>query len=600
MEPSKTLTAAIPPQTLMGPGMATLSSVLREHMSGQKFDDPQLRAKLAKEADEYLEFKHLHYSSPRREAMQSQCESEKGNPFCRLILDSDLESPHHHVSRHHEHFSRAVIRKIMKNLASADPDIEDLSSYPESAILQALKKMSKNRSVQPAMDEALDEEDCPSTGLLTALGLRAERDFPDPKSKELAVRLFSRSIECGDDLSAMRAGYRLGMIFSWEQNWSEANRILKAVSESPEAADFRQRAIYWRYYALKQMKDDDQAAEMESRLLREYPLSLHALFTGDNPSQAESRILNALDPVVSFRSSTVPDANTALIMAELMQERGEAQASIDILDRFSDELKQAENPVQLYATTILMRSGEVLRKFKWIASLFHDNPSLISPPTLAMLYPLRRFELIRTYEATVDPYLLISLIRQESAFNENARSGVGALGLMQVMPSTARRLDHHVSRRQLLDPGTNVRLGVKVFSTLLHLYDGDVELALAAYNAGKDRVDEWTARYPTDNRLLFLDLMPFQETREYVASIARNYYWYLRLYDEPAFRSRVIAPRALASESKTASPVPSSSASPEAGAVSSSSSGSNSGSHSGFGFAVFTQFHHAGSPVKGS
>ena len=75
-----------------------------------------------------------------------------------------------------------------------------------------------------------------------------------------------------------------------------------------------------------------------------------------------------------------------------------------------------------------------------------------------------------------------------------------------------------------------MRIGTQFFSKMLERFDGNVEFALAAYNAGPERVDEWRKRYPVSDRLLFLDLIPFKETREYVASIARNYYWYTRLY----------------------------------------------------------------------
>jgi soluble lytic murein transglycosylase len=108
---------------------------------------------------------------------------------------------------------------------------------------------------------------------------------------------------------------------------------------------------------------------------------------------------------------------------------------------------------------------------------------------------------------------------------------MGARGLMQLMPRTARRMER-VSKNALYDPKVNIRLGVRFFSHLSHRYGGDAELALAAYNAGPGNVDTWQARYPVDNRLLFVDLIPFRETREYVASIARNYFWYKKLYEE--------------------------------------------------------------------
>jgi soluble lytic murein transglycosylase len=77
----------------------------------------------------------------------------------------------------------------------------------------------------------------------------------------------------------------------------------------------------------------------------------------------------------------------------------------------------------------------------------------------------------------------------------------------------------------------NIRLGTKYIGNLVNRYDRDAELALAAYNAGAERVDDWTKRYPTTDRMLFLDLIPYKETRDYVVLIGRNFYWYHTLYD---------------------------------------------------------------------
>jgi soluble lytic murein transglycosylase len=101
---------------------------------------------------------------------------------------------------------------------------------------------------------------------------------------------------------------------------------------------------------------------------------------------------------------------------------------------------------------------------------------------------------------------------------------------MQVMPATARMIAS-VRTTALSDPQTNIKVGTKYFTKRLAQYNGDVELTLAAYNAGFARVDQWLKRYPTDNKLLFLDFIPFKETREYVSTILRNYYWYVKLYD---------------------------------------------------------------------
>jgi soluble lytic murein transglycosylase len=76
----------------------------------------------------------------------------------------------------------------------------------------------------------------------------------------------------------------------------------------------------------------------------------------------------------------------------------------------------------------------------------------------------------------------------------------------------------------------------------LKVHQGETELALAAYNAGPERVKQWLKRYPIKNRLLFLDFLPIRETREYVSSITRNYYWYLKIYGENGEVNKVRGP----------------------------------------------------------
>ncbi|MGH7616267.1 MAG: lytic transglycosylase domain-containing protein [Gemmatimonadaceae bacterium] len=88
----------------------------------------------------------------------------------------------------------------------------------------------------------------------------------------------------------------------------------------------------------------------------------------------------------------------------------------------------------------------------------------------------------------IDPELAFRLVRLESDFNEHAVSKVGAIGLAQVMPSTARLLDKAVTREALFNPKTNLRVGLHYLRSLLNQYKGNVHLALLAYNRGEDAV----------------------------------------------------------------------------------------------------------------
>jgi soluble lytic murein transglycosylase len=133
----------------------------------------------------------------------------------------------------------------------------------------------------------------------------------------------------------------------------------------------------------------------------------------------------------------------------------------------------------------------------------------------------------------VDPLLIAGLVHQESAFDPEAHSVKDAVGLMQLLPGTARRLarDQKIrySRLRLTDPDYNVRLGTAYFAALVKQF-GSTEAALAAYNAGEDRVESWTTGQTYRDTAEFVDSIPFTETRQYVQIIARNSEIYHRLY----------------------------------------------------------------------
>jgi soluble lytic murein transglycosylase len=135
----------------------------------------------------------------------------------------------------------------------------------------------------------------------------------------------------------------------------------------------------------------------------------------------------------------------------------------------------------------------------------------------------------------VDPMIVAGLIRQESTFLPDAVSRAGAVGLMQVLPRTGRTLARRAkvpyARSKLFDPDYNLRLGTSHLADLVNGY-GNVEKALAAYNAGEHRVRAWTAQGEYREPAEFVESIPFTETREYVQIVMRNAEIYRRLYGE--------------------------------------------------------------------
>jgi soluble lytic murein transglycosylase len=124
----------------------------------------------------------------------------------------------------------------------------------------------------------------------------------------------------------------------------------------------------------------------------------------------------------------------------------------------------------------------------------------------------------------LEPALVFGLMRQESMLDKNAESPVGARGLMQIMPDTGRQIARKLnepwqSASSLFDPDTNIKYGTFYYKQLLDRFNGNFALAAAAYNAGPQRVDKWLPSgkfMPAD---VWIETIPFKETRKYVTSV---------------------------------------------------------------------------------
>ena len=167
-----------------------------------------------------------------------------------------------------------------------------------------------------------------------------------------------------------------------------------------------------------------------------------------------------------------------------------------------------------------------------------DVPSLPQPYWTA-LFPKAYWPDLKRFASSnaLDPYLVASLIRQESEFNPNAVSRANALGLMQLLPKVGKTVAKqvklkHFSAPQLFTPAINLQLGTRYFRSMVDKF-GAFEYALAAYNAGGDRVQDWLGQAKYRDPQEFVESIPFTETREYVQAILRNANVYRQLYGTP-------------------------------------------------------------------
>jgi soluble lytic murein transglycosylase-like protein len=153
---------------------------------------------------------------------------------------------------------------------------------------------------------------------------------------------------------------------------------------------------------------------------------------------------------------------------------------------------------------------------------------------LTGLFPIPPYSPLGGY--TIDPSLVLAFVRIETRFQANAVSPVGAAGLMQLMPGTAKLLGGSTDDDLLFDPSYNMSLGQRYIAQLLGRYNGSIVQLAAAYNAGPGKVTAWTAARmgKEDDSLMFIESMKAPETRSYVKRLLTYYWMYHRRNDRPA------------------------------------------------------------------
>ena len=119
----------------------------------------------------------------------------------------------------------------------------------------------------------------------------------------------------------------------------------------------------------------------------------------------------------------------------------------------------------------------------------------------------------------INPAWAFAITRRESSFMSDANSSAGAKGLMQVLPATAKQVDRRMTSKKLLNADDNIKIGTKYLKRLLDRHQGNPILATAAYNAGPHRVKQWLQNTPSLPADMWIETIPFKETRDYVKSV---------------------------------------------------------------------------------
>lgn len=281
----------------------------------------------------------------------------------------------------------------------------------------------------------------------------------------------------------------------------------------------RRRASYWTARCLGALGRDVAARSHYASLVTTAVPDLYARWAGARlgvpvsaaPLVEESR--PASPHLLQADAPSLPSRELLAVgLASLAEDAADAEGSADPYFLASSAAERYE-----------FRRATALLKSRWPELGTPDEGGL--PLAVRRAYYPFRQEAIIVREAAANalsPALVYGVIRQESLFQTAARSGVGATGLMQVMPGTGRyllRQEKRPGRPDLQDPGVNVRLGARYLAMMLREFDGDPIAALAGYNAGPGRPRRWRRQAPGLAEDELLEAMPLQETRDYVKRV---------------------------------------------------------------------------------
>jgi soluble lytic murein transglycosylase len=321
-----------------------------------------------------------------------------------------------------------------------------------------------------------------------------------------------------------------------QKNWAEVWASVSVMSPS------QQRESAWRYWkarALKEMGNPAEANVLWAELSREY--SFYGQLAGEELgavlSMDEGHYLPSEVEIQRVQSLPAVQRAMALYRMDLRVEAAKEWAwTMRTLDDKS-----------------LLAAAEVARRNEMYDRAINaaDRTVQIHDFKLRYLAPYREELAAHIRDNRLDEAWVYGLMRQESRFVTQAKSDVGAAGLMQVMPATARWIAKKLGLKSykagLIDQlDTNLKLGTYYMKNILTSLDNNLVLASAAYNAGPSRAKLWRGEVPLEGAI-YAETIPFDETRDYVKKVLSNTSYYAKLFEQPSSslkqRLGVIAPR---------------------------------------------------------
>ena len=295
-----------------------------------------------------------------------------------------------------------------------------------------------------------------------------------------------------------------------DNNWVTALAWLDNLDEKERNTE---RWLYWRARTLEEMNRNDEARYLYQMISsdRNYYSFLAAERIGNNYKLTHRPLKNTESDLLKLQQ--IPAIARAQELFQLKR-KGTARAE------WNYAIKKLDYEQLLIAAQVANQWGWKNRSITTLAKAKYWDE-------VVLRFPLTHRAHVEdlSNKKGVNPAWAFAVIRQESAFVTDARSSSGALGLMQLMPRTARYVAQKIGikrprQHDLINSDINIKLGVSYLKKLQHDFDGNTVLATAAYNAGPTRVNSWLPKENNNiNTDLWIEMIPYDETRDYLKRV---------------------------------------------------------------------------------